>query len=101
MRVTLKRDGGDFPVPGLNRLFTLDTSALPANEARKIEGLVASARFFERPAVVGIPKPGAVGYFTYNITVEDNNRSHTVQLNDFTEDKDLLALRDYLQEKAA
>src|SRR5262249_31138652 len=92
-----KREGGDFPVPGLNRPVNLDTSTLSPAEAGKLESLVAASHFFERPAVVGTPKPGAVGYFTYHITVEDNHRSHTVQLNDFTEDRELLALREFLQ----
>jgi len=98
MRVTLKRDGGDFPVPGLNHPVTLDTDTLPADKASKLEGLVAATHFFALPAVVGTPKVGAVGYFTYQITVDEGHQCHTVELSDFTEEPALVALRDYLQE---
>jgi len=99
MRITLQRDGGDFPIPALNQPITLDTGALSAPEAEELRERVANAHFFDQPAVVGTAPPGAVGYFTYTLTAQEEGRKHTVQLNDFTSDPALLALKDYLANK--
>ncbi len=99
MRITLNRDGGEFPIPSLNPSITLDANTLPSQEADQLRQCVANARFFDQPAVVGTPPPGAVGYFTYSLTAEDGRKKHTVQINDFTTDPALVALKDFLLRK--
>ena len=76
MRLTLTRSGGFaglLPPP-----VTLDTAALPGNVAKRIEGLVASAGFFNLPRTLAAPtrQPDRL-QFTVRI-VNDDGQEHTV-----------------------
>ena|SRR6266542_3448597 len=66
MKLTLTRSGG---FAGLMRPpMTLDTSTLPAAEARKLESLLESARFFQLPSVRAAP--AQPDRFQFTLTVE-------------------------------
>ena len=76
MRLTLTRSGGFaglLPPP-----MELDTAALPRPVAKQIEGLVASAGFFNLPKTLAAPtrQPDRL-QFTVCI-VGDDGREHTV-----------------------
>jgi len=76
MRVTLTRSGGFAGI--LPPPVTLDTAALPRGAAKQIEGLVASAGFFNLPHTLAAPirQPDRL-QFTVRI-VNDDGREHTV-----------------------
>ena len=57
---------------------SIDTGSLPAIEAKRVQDLVDSSGFFSLPEKLPRPKAGA-DYFTYSLTVEDGERSHSVE----------------------
>jgi len=66
MRLTLTRSGG---FAGLIRPpVTLDTTKLPAADARKVEALLESARFFQLPSV--LPAAAQPDRFQFTLEVE-------------------------------
>jgi hypothetical protein len=95
MRITFHASGGFGYFPGLDRPLTIDTAALPADQAAKLEKLVHDADLVNRPNEIGTPAPGAADYRTYTISI-DNGGSHTVKLTDPIEDPALLALVEHL-----
>jgi hypothetical protein len=100
MRVQLKTEGGSAYFPGLSKPITIDSAEMPAEEAAELDRLVKAARFFDQPALVGAPAPGAADYQQYTITIDDGKQHHTVRMTDFATDPDLQALLNYLQAKA-
>jgi hypothetical protein len=99
MRIQLKIDGGMAYFPGLNRPISLDSNTLPAQEADRLKQLLEVAHFFELPPVLNAPSPGAADHRQYTITVDDDNKHHTIQVTDPIEDPDLQALLTYLKTK--
>jgi len=97
MRIQLKIDGGLAYFPGLSKPITIDSNALPVQEADKLKQLLEAAHFFDLPPVVSAPAPGAADYHRYTITVDDNSKHHTVQLTDPVQEPNLQALLSYLQ----
>lgn len=99
MKITFATDGGFAYVPALNRPFTIDTLELDQKTADRLHSLLQSVRFFDQPAVAGVPPRGA-DYQTYTITVDDGLRVHTVQLNDLIMDAELEQLVSVLRDLA-
>jgi hypothetical protein len=97
MRIQLKIEGGLAYFPGLSKPITIDSNALPPQEADKLKQLLDAAHFFDLPPVLNAPAPGAADYRTYTITVDDDNKHHTVQMTDPVEDPNLQALLTYLK----
>jgi hypothetical protein len=62
---------------------------------------VASTQFFGLPARVDTTSPGAADYITYTITIEDDDREHTVILTDPVSDERLVRLIDHLRTSPA
>ncbi len=99
MRIQLKIDGGLAYFPGLSKPITIDSNALPAEEADKLKQLLDAAHFFDLPPVLNAPAPGAADYHQYTITVDDDSKHHTVQMTDPIEEPNLQALLSYLKTK--
>ena len=101
MRIQLKIDGGLAYFPGLSKPITIDSNALPAQEADKLKQLLEAVHFFELPPVLNAPAPGAADYQRYTITVDDDSKHHSVQMTDPIADKEpnLQALLSYLKTK--
>ncbi len=97
MRIQFKMEGGIAYFPGLSKPITIDTNELPEQEADELKRLVNATRFFDLPAVIGSPAPGAADYRQYTITIEDNGKQHTVRLTDPIVDPNLQALLTYLK----
>ena len=97
MRIQFKLEGGIAYFPGLSKPITIDSDQLPAQEADELKRLVNATRFFDLPAVIGSPAPGAADYRQYTITIEDHGKQHTVRLTDPIEDSNLQALLNYLK----
>jgi hypothetical protein len=86
--------------PGLSRPVLIDSTALSSDDAEELQRLVTAARFFEQPAHVGAPPPGAADYRRYTITVDDGERQHTVHMADPITDAALRELLRFLEGKA-
>jgi hypothetical protein len=100
MRIRFKESGGMAFFPGLNQAVTLDSDQMTEEEAGRLKQLVDAARFFERPANVGSPQPGAADYKEYSITIEEGEKSHTVRLVDPVEDAGMSALLTFIRTQA-
>jgi hypothetical protein len=92
--INFESGGGFAHFPGLSRPVRIDTAELAPEQADHLKGLVERARFFEQPAEVGAPPPGAADLRSYTITVEDGDRRHTVKTSDALADP---ALRDLVE----
>jgi Emfourin len=100
MVITFESGGGFAHFPGLSRPVRIDTAELGAEHADQLKGLVERARFFEQPAEVGSPPPGAADLRSYTITVQDGDRTHTVKTSDALEDPALRELLEHLRARA-
>jgi len=80
MRIELKESGGFAYVPTLAKPVGIEEERLGAEEVAELRRLVEAAKFFDLPASIGVPRPGAADYQTARLTIEDSGRSHTVQV---------------------
>jgi len=92
MRITLERTGG---FAGRRVQIDLDSRALPAPRARQLRSLLAKSRFFDLPVLLDAGAPGA-DRFHYRVTVEEDNRSHTVDAGEAAVPDDMRPLLDWL-----
>ena len=83
--------------PVLNKPHTLDTSAIDSARASEVEAIVHDARFFELPAHINTTQPGAADYFTYTITVKEEDRTHSIVLTDPISDDGITRLIEILK----
>jgi hypothetical protein len=81
MRVQFQVSGGIGYLPGLAAPRAIDVDALPESDRHRVNQAVDEARFFTLPARVPAPR-GAADYQTYQITIEDGARRHTVVVSD-------------------
>lgn len=91
MRVSCKKTGG---IAGLKVSAEVDSEQLSAEQAQKMKDLVEQANLFDQPS-----KPGGKSMpdqFQYEITVEDQGKSHSFVTNDAAASDELLELADWL-----
>jgi hypothetical protein len=74
----LQRSGG---LAGITQTHTVSTDQLPAEEASKVAALVDASGFFQLPPVIRSTQPGA-DRFQYKMTVESEQGTHTIQLDE-------------------
>lgn len=79
MKVEFQVSGGVGFFPGLAAPRTVDADALPAAERDALHAAVDAAGFFSLPRRLAAPK-GAADYRTYQITIEDRGRRHTISV---------------------
>jgi hypothetical protein len=91
VRIQFSVHGGFASLPGLRRPVTLDLDTLPAAPADDLRHLVDAAGFFDLPAEIE-PPAGAADFREYTITVEDDQRSHTVKIPETVSSPALRAL---------
>ena len=75
MRVSVVRGGG---LAGLVQTTTADSQTLAPGDAETLRQKVDEAGFFDLPAEGGGPSAGP-DRFAYAVTVEDDDRAHTVR----------------------
>ncbi len=92
MRITVERDGGFAYIPGLSAPATLDTAALPSDEAAPLEAAARAADFSAKAAQAGAPAPGSADHRTVTVTVEDGGSSRSISVSDPVEDPALRSL---------
>jgi hypothetical protein len=78
MIIHLERTGGFTGIP---LRAVIDSATLDPAESRDLLALVESAGFFALPAQVRAPQPGP-DRFQYVLTIEDTQRSHTVEIDE-------------------
>jgi hypothetical protein len=96
MRIHYRSEGGFAYFPGLAKTVTVDSTALPHDDAEKLRQLLDDVNFFELPRVVGDQHPSAADLRRYTITVREGRRSHTIHTIDPVDDDRLRELIDYL-----
>lgn len=97
MRVRFRTTGGVAAFPGLAAPRTLDVSALEPGVRRALERQIEDAHFFDLPA--RLPPPhGSADHHSYEISVDDGSRQHTVFASDPVTDPALGALIARLRE---
>ena len=73
---------------------TIDTDKLTKSQAAELEDLLTHSDFFKLSNLRSNPSTtkGAADYYTYNITVEDEGKKHSVKCTDLAMSKDLRQL---------
>jgi hypothetical protein len=99
MRIIFTTSGGFVSIPGLSAPLTIDVTSLPDGEQAELRQLVERTGFFQLPP--RRPRPSAADARTYTITIEEENRTHTVTLTDPLPPGDLRVLVDRLRWHAA
>jgi hypothetical protein len=97
MLVRFRTTGGIAGFPGLAAPRTIDVDALGPNVRASLERMLEQAHFFELPARLPTSR-GSADYQSYEITVEDAGREHTVVASDPVQDPALQALITRLRE---
>jgi hypothetical protein len=77
----MERSGG---IMGSISSHTIDTEKLTKSQAAELEKLLIHSDFFRLSSLESNPAPtkGAADYYTYNITVEDEGKKHSVKCTD-------------------
>jgi hypothetical protein len=81
MRVRFQVSGGIGAFPGLAAPRTIDMETLGPDDRHALKQLVDEANFFGLPPRVPAP-PGSADTQTYQITIEEEGREHTVIVSD-------------------
>jgi hypothetical protein len=100
MRVRFRTTGGMAAFPGLAAPRTIDVDALDPAVRTALQRMLEAAHFFDLPARLPVA-PGSADYQSYEITVEDAGRVHTVVASDPVRDPALQALIVRLRELSA
>ncbi len=96
MRVRLQTSGGIAFFPGLAAPRTIDVDELDGKTRETVTRLIRDVDFFNlRPQAP--TRPGAADHCTYQITVEDGARRHTVSVCDPVTSAPLQQLIDVLR----
>ena len=96
MKIKIERSGG---FAGLNKNFSADDSSLESSQVDQIKELLRSSKFFGLQSSP-LPKKGAADYFTYKITIQDSDQTHTVITTDVTMPPGLRPIVDLVANKS-
>lgn len=101
MRVTFEMPAtGVGFFPGLAKPVVIEASQLDATAARELEGLVAAARFFDRPAMAEAPAARGADVRQFTVTIEENGRRRTLHVSEPIADPVLQRLVRFLEAQA-
>jgi hypothetical protein len=78
MKIQFKRTGG---FAGMRKKYSLDTDTLPPGDKDRLLNQVRKADFFDLPGKFPVPERGA-DYFIYTIVIEDEGRTHSVEVSE-------------------
>lgn len=80
MKIHFKRSGGFMGRP---LQASLDTAALPEDEAQTLQTMLSEAAFFDLPASQALAAPpSGADQMTYTVTVQADHIAHTVCVSD-------------------
>ncbi|HYE73281.1 MAG TPA: protealysin inhibitor emfourin [Blastocatellia bacterium] len=94
MKIVCERTGG---FAGLTLRAEVDSAELSASELRKMEKLIKEAKLFDQPAKTEGSMPDQ---YQYDLTIEDEGRTHSIQTNDTAVSEETLELIDWVIKKA-
>ncbi len=97
MRVRFQASGGIAAFPGLDGPRTVDLDELPQEQRESLKELIREVDFFELPGRLGPPR-GSADHRSYEISIEDGDRRHTVVISDPVPTRTLQALIARLRE---
>lgn len=80
MRIKYSRKGGIAFFPGLQAPKVIDSHQLSPAELDTLKRMIIACHFFDLPPSVGHPTAGAGDYQHEVLTIEDDNRCHTVRI---------------------
>ena len=92
MKAIYERTGG---FAGIRLRLQVDTADLQQEDTRRFQQLVEGADFFNLPANM-IPSKPPPDRFQYTVTIEDEERKHTVALSEATLPVNVRPLTDWL-----
>ncbi len=92
MKIHFERTGG---FAGMKLKVSLDSETLSQANARQLERLLDSSRFFQQPTTEG-PTQTAPDRFHYKVTVESDGGSRTMEASDASLPDEMRPLLDYL-----
>ena len=92
MKIQLERTGGFAGIP---LKASVDTDGLDDQSKRTLQSLVESSGFFALPSRLASPSPGA-DRFQFKVTIQDGNRSHTVDADEGALPPEVQSLFQYL-----
>ena len=107
MRVLLERTGG---FAGISKRINIDTSQLSQQKAGELCRLVTAANLFQLPTLQGDGVRPTVSYelnptpsdrFQYQITLEDNGKTHTIIVGEAALPHSLKMLIEWLNQAAS
>jgi len=78
MRISLERSGG---FAGIKKKATVDSESLSPEESAELNKLIDGAGVFDMPVAPDGPPRGA-DQFQYNLTLETQQRKHSVEVRD-------------------
>jgi len=78
IQIQFERSGG---FAGIRQSHSISSDTLSPEEENKIIGLIETAHFFDLPPVLRSTQPGA-DRFQYKISVQSEQRQHTVQVDE-------------------
>lgn len=96
MQIEFVRSGG---FAGLNLSATIDCDALPPDEAQSLKDELDAAQFFSLPTTLAGSWGGA-DRFQYDITVDDDGRTHSVTVGEAAVPASLQPLIQHLERLA-
>jgi hypothetical protein len=88
MRIDFERTGG---FAGMRLVATIDTVALPENQAGTVQSLVDAAHFFDLPKQFPA-SANAADQFHYRVAIEAGSTRHTVEVDESSASLSLQAL---------
>jgi hypothetical protein len=94
MHISFERSGGFIGTPITT---TLDTATLSPEHASQLRQLVDAADFFNVPATIA-PSSSQPDRFQYRVTIQDDDRRHTVTVGEAATPSTLKPLLDWMME---
>ncbi len=92
MKIQFERTGGFAGIP---LRTSIDTDSLDEQSQQTVQNLVESSGFFALPSRLASPTPGA-DRFQFKVTIQDGNRSHTVEADEGALTPEVQALFQYI-----
>lgn len=98
MRISHQVSGGLAYFPGLAKSRAIDTCTLTADQADELRQLATAAGFFELPRKLAKVPKGSADVPQHTLTIEDGQRSNTIQIFEPVSNPALAALLSKVQE---
>ena len=96
MKISIERSGG---FAGMTTSYEADVDTLSAEERAVVNELVSAAEFFALPSSIITPNDTSADRFSYRITIESADGTHTVETNDASVPDSLMPLIEWVSEQ--